>query len=866
MEIDELIQLMKVISNECKLIFTIRPTNTSTSTRTCKGSNGDFEDDMVDTRRNVVVTSVNMNNDNHNNIRSIRIKRKKKDKIKAKQQKIEQQTKSQSLSPSLLNKSIQLAPLTSPSSRSSSPPLSTKLTNYPTLQQAILSKHNHKNQDNNNNNNNNHVFHEFCKLNIFSQSINQICERLRKELQECQKMGYSENGCQKINDICIQHVKLESLLLEAEREMKTSWMMQQKQHTSNNDNNDDNDSASSHSIRTNNTTSTNNTKQSRSRSSRSKTNNINKQHPNHKPTSKSTTTASSSSSTTGTNIIYHEYYNSVDNFLDPCIDIVLKLGRDLQNKMLNDVQSAADDCFINPTGLELLLDSIEIYEHSAMHYQQQLQHNNESHNSATTTTTTTTKTNQFLHFTNIRSKALAQVYTSFEYQSIDVFRTIHMQAADIAEEGNALNSQFDAVIKAATELVTRIHFVQNELSPCLQNKNNHHHRHNWCIEYLWGACVSQVCCNQIIQQIGSSEGQHLPDLSVVQLLDLVAWVEFFRDIIVDVFPKVNTSNNDQNNNSSSSNSSSNKNTNKIQQYHVKKKTHFDDRPIIAFSTSSANKTNNNNGDYDEENMILTLTNVIIWAYNILSDVQRLAQDEFLLRTKTQIDKLLTKIYNAKHDTFQTNKRRLYSSLGEDIFSLVGLHIRTILERLTPKSEELIVMTVCLLFSQLRLKQIKYRGRFSRDLDSCCAASNDFLRMSIQCEDLLHEILEFNNDQNHDNITNTSTNTRTTFVTTITFSHKSLETLKESCDALVTLYSGDAVYSAQKIYYYIFKPIWEEVADDLFSVKWERELTYNELALKITKTLVSTQRLSGNCLEFFNTILHSLIIDIVLIYI
>ncbi len=830
MEIDELRELMRVISKECKLSSTTRTTGKSKSTSTSARNN--CKDDMGDTRNNVVVTCVNNSHYNNRPILSRRMRRRKKEKIKAQQQieQIEQQSEeSKSVSPSL-NKPLQLVPSTStpPSKKPPSTHLSQNpLSHYPTLQQAISTIQNHNKE---------RIFHEFCKLNTFSQSINASCEALQKELQECQTMGYSEDGCQKINDICIQHVKLEILLLQAEREMKTSWIRHigtTRSKSDDNDDNDDNESASITSLRSNNTTSTKNTKQSRSQFSRNKTNVINKQQP--KRISKSlTTTSSSSSTTTGTNI--YEYYKAVDNFIDPYINTVVKLGNDIQNKIVSDVQSAADDCFINPTGLVLLLDSIEIYEHSAMHYQQQL------HDASTTSTaTTTTKRNQFLHFTNIRSKALAQIYTSFEHQSIDVFRTIHMQAADIAEEGNALNSQFDAVMKAATELVTRIYFVQNELSPCLQNKNNRHRHHthnhyqNWCIEYLWGACLSQVCCNQIIQQIGSSEGQNLSDLSVVQLLDLVAWVDFFRDIIVDVFPTVNST--DQNNKSISNNNNSNKNMNKVQQYNVKKKTHFDDRPIIEFSTLNANKNINNNGNYDEENMIQTLTNVIIWAYNILYDVQRLAQDEVFFRTKTQIDKLLTKIYNAKHDTFQTNKNSLYSSLGEDIFSLVGLHIRTILERLTPKSEELIVMTVCLLFSQLRSKQIQYRGRFSRDLDTCCAAANDFLRMSKQCEDLLDEILQFNNDQKHDNHT---TRTTAATTTTITFSHKSVETLRESCDMLVTLYSGDAVYSAQKVHYYIFKPIWEEVADELFSIKWETELTYNELALKITKTVVSTR--------------------------
>jgi len=62
-------------------------------------------------------------------------------------------------------------------------------------------------------------------------------------------------------------------------------------------------------------------------------------------------------------------------------------------------------------------------------------------------------------------------------------------------------------------------------------------------------------------------------------------------------------------------------------------------------------------------------------------------------------------------------------------------------------------------------------------------------------------------------------------------------LEQSCGALVSIYSGDAVFAAQKAHSFIFEPIWKAISEDLFGPKWEVELTHNELAMTLTRTLV-----------------------------
>ena len=83
---------------------------------------------------------------------------------------------------------------------------------------------------------------------------------------------------------------------------------------------------------------------------------------------------------------------------------------------------------------------------------------------------------------------------------------------------------------------------------------------------------------------------------------------------------------------------------------------------------------------------------------------------------------------------------MVTSLCEDVYSLAGVQLRTIRERLTRRSEAL-VQAVGVIFKNLYEKQMKAREIFCTDLETCCAASNDFIRMSDKCEEIVEEIQE-----------------------------------------------------------------------------------------------------------------------------
>lgn len=155
---------------------------------------------------------------------------------------------------------------------------------------------------------------------------------------------------------------------------------------------------------------------------------------------------------------------------------------------------------------------------------------------------------------------------------------------------------------------------------------------------------------------------------------------------------------------------------------------------------------------------------------------------------------------------------MVTSLCEDVFSLAGVQLRTIRERLTRRSEAL-VQAVGVIFKNLYEKQISSRERFCEDFETSCAASNDFIRMSEKCEEIVEEIKDECN-----------------------LSPEATETLEEQAAALLGLYSSDAVYAAQKTHMFIFEPIEEAIFEDLFGEEWLHELTHNELALTLVRTL------------------------------
>lgn len=583
------------------------------------------------------------------------------------------------------------------------------LANFPNLKRAIHARRN--------------LFRCFRELEFFSQ-IPSTCDRLREELHSGE---WTANEWSTIRSVCMEHVELEILLVEAEAGMKAriDYEGEQQESDGNHPPGRGLGAWSSRNMR-------------------------------YMPSSRS-----GMSFTPGN-------YEAVDKFLSAHVKNVWELGEEIRMRILSGIGSSFDLALNNPAGMVALVEAVEVYERAAEQYKALEKEDEEKALGAVTSArpgNSGGKERQTLRFTDMRAAALAQLYQDFELRGLEVFRAIHMQAADTAEEEDALNSQFTGVLRAATELVSEIDLVKNDMAPCFAP--------HWAVEVLWSSCVAHVCSNQILQQIGGPDGHNLPDLTVTQLLDLVAWVEYFRETIEEAFPHVASMHS--------------------------KRTYFDQRPDLFAGDKK-------NVDMD------SATDSLAWVNNMLWEVHRLAQEEFLVRTRSQTDEWLDNVYEAEHEKTQMSDGRLQTSLCEDVFSLAGVQLRTIRERLSRKSDALI-MAVCLIFSHLRSKQIHARDRFLQDLETCCAAANDFIRMSEKCEDVMSELL-----QNCD------------------FGEDSISTLEASSSELLALYSNDAVYAAQSVHIYIFEPIRDAIAEELFGSEWEENLSHNELALTLVRTL------------------------------
>jgi len=553
------------------------------------------------------------------------------------------------------------------------------------------------------------LFRCFRELEFFSQ-IPSTCERLREDLHRSE---WTEDEYVTLRHVCMEHVELEILLVEAEAGMKAR--IDEEDYSTN---------------------------QRRSSSS---------------------TMSSSLLPSTGN-------HGMVDDFLSQHVKNVWELGEEIRVRILSGIGTSFDLALQNPAGMVALVEAVEVYERASMQYQ------------AVQSRSNTAGDTGRLKFTNMRADALSTLFQDFELRGLEVFRAIHMQAADSADvEGkDAMNQQFNGVLRAATELVTEIDVVKHRMAPCFAP--------HWHVEMLWSSCVAHVCSNQIIQQIGGPEGNNLSELSVTQLLDLVAWVEFFRESIEEAFPSVITLKQ-----SSSSDPSQGGAGNGGKAY-------FDAQPDLFDGTEQRKEVN-----------VLNAIEGLAWVNNMLWDVHRLAQDEFLMRTRTQTSEWLAKTYSNELEGHENSEGRLTTSLCEDVFSLMSIHLNTIRQRLSKKSDALVVVT-CLMFSQLRLRQIESRDTFLKDIETCCAAANDFQRMGEKCEDILQEILDESD-----------------------FPEGSIGNLEASANELLALYSADSVYAAQKAHLFVFRDI-EENITDLFEAEWESELTHNEMALSLTQTL------------------------------
>lgn len=140
-----------------------------------------------------------------------------------------------------------------------------------------------------------------------------------------------------------------------------------------------------------------------------------------------------------------------------------------------------------------------------------------------------------------------------------------------------------------------------------------------------------MCTNNIVHHTGV-HCENLPYLTLTQLLELVAWIDFFHETISNAFPEVASMR--------------------------KGKTQFEEcTEMFVGENMSVNK--------QFERL----------AWDNLLEHQWLSLDEFLVRTRTQTDEWLNKVYNLEAVKNQSCEGKLITTFCEDILSFCSVQIR-----------------------------------------------------------------------------------------------------------------------------------------------------------------------------------------------
>lgn len=162
-------------------------------------------------------------------------------------------------------------------------------------------------------------------------------------------------------------------------------------------------------------------------------------------------------------------------------------------------------------------------------------------------------------------------------------------------------------------------------------------------------------------------------------------------------------------------------------------------------------------------------------------------------------------------TFKVHSK-LATSLCEDVFHFVQVQLSALKEH-TSKSSNLLAEVTTIFFDELVSKQLSIRESFLYDLESTCASANDYFRMSENAEDLMVDMKQQCK------------------------SHKDVERrMDQSLSELLDLYGKDAVYTAQYASKFVIASIEEAIEEDLFSLRWEKDLVNNQLAGIMVKTM------------------------------
>jgi len=363
--------------------------------------------------------------------------------------------------------------------------------------------------------------------------------------------------------------------------------------------------------------------------------------------------------------------------------------------------------------------------------------------------------------------ALPREWQTYQLEVEDMFIAALQIAADESTEDDAFNTHFAAILSVASRLTS-------EMQMTLRGKRTKVYGAKVDSAMVQSCCFSYASLSRVLQLIGGLDGNNLFTLTVQQLVHLVGWARDYRSTSENIYPKL---------------------------FLHSKKPNLADLPSLF------------HGVYKELDGPV-IFHAFHWVSIMVWEVHRLAQDELLMQTDQEATAWLNTTYGTKQNIHQTNSGALVTNLCEDVFSLATVHLQTLRKQLEDASNELYIMVVCIVLNRLRHKQLNARILKHQTLEICCAAANDYYRMSQRVEDLQMDVLSG-----------------------AKLSKSLRGVLQEACDELVNTYVISSIYAVSMACQGVMEPIEANLSQKLFQKDWEETLTHNEVALALTRTLV-----------------------------
>jgi hypothetical protein len=372
----------------------------------------------------------------------------------------------------------------------------------------------------------------------------------------------------------------------------------------------------------------------------------------------------------------------VEAVLDPKIKAVRQLGHRLRSKLLSGIEVAFREG--ENEDLKCLVDAIQLYENEV----EELDLLNISSDEAISPLKL--RVCRAIMMFGIKRVAIQRILEDADIRSHEVFLDFQEDAADDAGSQTAAKSSFEAVWQASVTMLEAVDIIQEELMPEFPP--------TWNVFPIWAACVGSVCSQFILQQIGGQEGNNLTLLTPNQLLQLMSFIENFRE-----------------------------------------KVGHDSTTIVLSSKKAEFVTGN---DLMRGEMIEAADESLVKVLTVLWHIHRLLEDQFIQSTHGQTNKWLDSVFAADHAKSQTADGRLITSLPEDVWVLARVQLTTIRERFTAEDSSVFFNAACIIFRCMQNKQrISWKASLT-DVEMTCAASNDALRMielaEVELEDIKYD--------------------------------------------------------------------------------------------------------------------------------